>query len=176
MKALFPAGIFLALATLLRAAPLTVGAPAPVVTGLATDAGTTLNLADVYAKNTYTLVYFFPKADTPGCTAQGCSLRDGFDELAKQGVAILGVSTDTVAAQKAFKEKFHFPFILIADTDKKVIKAFGQSGLLFASREAYLIKDGKVVYHDTGVTTQQAENVLNYLSRQNAAAKPASAK
>ncbi|MBC7369317.1 MAG: peroxiredoxin [Undibacterium sp.] len=144
---------------------LKVGDAAPNVTAL-TETGATLSLADVYAKQPYTLVYFYPKADTPGCTAQGCALRDANDELVKKGVAIIGVSTDDVAAQKAFKEKYHFPFTLIADSDKKVVKAFGQSGTMFASREAYLIKDGKIVYHDTKVTAKQGENVLAYLNAQ----------
>jgi peroxiredoxin Q/BCP len=145
---------------------LAVGDPAPLVNGLVTDADTTINLADFYKKQAYTIVYFYPKAGTPGCTAQGCSLRDGFDALVKQGVAILGVSTDTVEAQKKFKDENHFPFTLISDTDKKVIKAFGQPGLgAVASREAFLIKDGKVVYHDTGVTTKQAQNILDFLAK-----------
>jgi len=145
------------------AAPLKVGDAAPLISA-PTDAGTPLNLGEVYAKNTYTLVYFYPKADTPGCTKQGCSLRDANTELAAKGVAIFGVSTDTVAAQKAFKEKYHFPFTLLADSDKQVLKAFGQSAVMFASREAYLIKAGKVVYKDTGVTAEQGQNILKYLA------------
>ena len=145
------------------AAPLKVGDAAPLISA-PTDAGTPLNLGEVYAKNTYTLVYFYPKADTPGCTKQGCSLRDANTELAAKGVAIIGVSTDTVAAQKAFKEKYHFPFTLLADSDKQVLKAFGQSAVMFASREAYLIKAGKVVYKDTGVTAEQGQNILKYLT------------
>lgn len=145
------------------AAPLNVGDAAPLISAT-TDAGTTLNLSDVYSKNTYTLVYFYPKADTPGCTKQGCSLRDANTDLAAKGVAIIGVSTDNVAAQKAFKEKYHFPFTLLADSDKKVLKAFGQSAVMFASREAYLIKGGKIVYKDTGVTAEQGQNILKYLA------------
>jgi peroxiredoxin Q/BCP len=151
--------------TAASAASLKVGDDAPNVTAV-TETGATLALADVYAKQPYTLVYFYPKAGTPGCTKQGCALRDANDELAKKGVAIIGVSTDDVAAQKAFKEKNHFPFTLLADTDKQVIKAFGQSALMFASREAYLIKDGKIVYKDAGVTAKQGENILAYLNTQ----------
>lgn len=171
MKALPFACLFLAMFSFLRADPLKVGDTAPAVSGT-TDTGTTLNLADVYKANTYTVVYFYPKAGTSGCTKQGCSLRDGFDELTKKGVAIVGVSTDTVEAQKKFKEENKFPFPLIADTEKKVIKAFGQSGLMFADREAYLIKGGKIIYKDTKVTTQQAENILNFLSRESATTPP----
>lgn len=148
------------------AEPLKVGDPAPAVTGV-TDSGEKLNLADVYKQQPYTLVYFYPKADTPGCTKQGCSLRDGYETLTKQGVAVIGVSHDDVAAQKAFKEKYQLPFTLIADTDKAVINAFGVPTRTvplvgeFASRSAYLIKDGKIVYADyKGTTDKQAEAIL----------------
>jgi thioredoxin-dependent peroxiredoxin len=146
-----------------KADPLKVGDPAPVVSAT-TDAGTSIDLGDVYKKNKYTLVWFYPKALTGGCTKQGCSLRDASEELTKRGVAIIGVSTDGVEKQKEFKEVNHFAFPLIADTDKKVVKAFGQTGALLASREAYLIKDGKIVYKDEKQTEKQAENVLAYLN------------
>lgn len=147
-----------------QAEPLKVGDKAPAVTAT-TDAGTSLNLGDVYKKNDYTLVWFYPKALTGGCTKQGCSLRDASTELTKKGVAVIGVSTDTVAKQKEFKETNNFPFPLLADTEKKVVKAFGQSGVAFASREAYLInREGKVVYYDKGQTEKQAEMVLAFLN------------
>jgi len=157
--------VFLAMLSFLKAEPLTVGTAAPTLTAT-TETGETLAFADVYKKG-FTLVYFFPKADTPGCTAQGCSLRDAYEELTKQGVTVIGVSTDNVAAQKAFKEKYHFPFTLIADSDKKVMHAFGQEGIMFASRQAYLInKDGKIVWRDLkGSTKQQAAEVLAALKQ-----------
>lgn len=142
---------------------LSVGDAAPVVSAL-TDTGETLNLGDVYAANTYTVVWFYPKALTGGCTRQGCSLRDASAELTKHGAAVVGVSTDSVASQKKFKETNNFPFPLLADTDKKVVKAFGQSALLMASRECYVIKGGKIVYKDTGVTDKQADNVLAFIA------------
>lgn len=147
-----------------RAEPLKIGDKAPQISAT-TDAGTTLNLGDVYKKNDYTLVWFYPKALTGGCTKQGCSLRDASADLKQKGVAVIGVSTDPVDKQKEFKEKNNFPFPLLADTDKKVIKAFGQSGIAVASREAYLIdKQGKIVYHDEKQTDQQAEKVLAFLN------------
>ncbi len=147
----------------LFAEPLKVGDDAPVVSAL-TDAGATLNLADVYKANAYTVVWFYPKALTGGCTKQGCSLRDASAELTKHGAAVVGVSTDSVEKQKEFKDTNHFPFPLLADTDKKVVKAFGQSAMMFASRECYVIKGGKIVYKDTGVTDKQADNVLAFLA------------
>jgi peroxiredoxin Q/BCP len=147
--------------------PLTVGAPAPIVSAK-TDAGTVLDLGTVYQANRYTLVYFYPKADTPGCTKQGCSLRDAYADLSSKGVAIIGVSADSVEAQRAFKEKYQLPFTLLADEDLTVIKAFGARSALriMASRQAYLIKDGKIVYADhKGSTTKQAEDILAFLSQ-----------
>ena len=147
-------------------AELKVGDKAPEVTGI-TETGQKLNLGDVYAKQAYTLVYFFPKADTPGCTAQGCSLRDGYESLTSKGVAVIGVSHDNATAQKAFKEKYHLPFTLIADTDNGVMNAFGVSTYPggMAHRQAYLIKGGKIVYTDyKGTTSKQAEAILEVLA------------
>ena len=165
-----------ALATLIAMNPsakaeLQVGDKAPEVTGV-TETGQKLNLADVYAKQPYTLVYFFPKADTPGCTAQGCSLRDAYESLTQKGVAVVGVSLDQVDAQKAFKEKYHFPFTLIADPDKAVVGAFGVAVKSvpqgqFATREAFLIKGGTIVWADYHAkTSKQAEDVLAVIAAQ----------
>jgi peroxiredoxin Q/BCP len=148
-----------------RADSLKVGDAAPVAAAT-TDTGDSLDLGDVYKKHNYTLVWFYPKALTGGCTSQGCSLRDAAADLAKHDVAVIGVSVDPVEKQKEFKEANHFPFPLLADTDRAVMKAFGQGDSGMAKREAYLIKDGKIVYKDQGVTTKQAENVLNYLASQ----------
>jgi peroxiredoxin Q/BCP len=152
------------------AEPLAVGATAPDVTAV-TDEGTPLSLGDVYKKG-YTLVYFYPKADTPGCTAQGCSLRDAYEVLLKKGVTVIGVSTDTVEAQKKFREKYHLPFTLLADHDQAVIKAFGvpvkEVPVLgtFASRQAYLIdRNGKIIWCDYKASTkEQADDVLKALA------------
>ena len=138
-----------------------VGAAVPDVTQK-TDTGETLNLGKV-ASSGYTLVYFYPKADTPGCTKQACSLRDAYEQLGKKGVKVIGVSADTVEKQAAFKAKFNLPFTLLADKDKTVINAFGVPlrGKGFASRQAYLFKDGKLVWRDLKASTsEQAADVL----------------
>ena len=155
--------LFTLLGIFARAEPIKVGEAAPTVSAK-TDAGTTLNLADVYKTNDYTLVWFYPKALTGGCTKQGCSLRDAAADLKKKGVSVVGVSTDSVEKQKEFKDKNNFSYPLLADTDKKVVQAFGQSAMMFASRECYVIKGGKIVYKDTGVTDKQADNVLAFLA------------
>ena len=155
-----------------KAEPLKIGDTAPTVTAT-TESGATLNLGDVYKKQPYTLVYFYPRAGTKGCTAQGCSLRDAYEKLTQRGVAVIGVSTDDTAAQTKFKDEQHFPFTLIADPDKKVIDAFGVPTHKmpamgeFASRQAYLIKDGKIVWADyKASTTKQADDVLKVLDEQ----------
>ena len=151
-------------------AELKVGDKAPEVTGI-TETGAKLDFASVYSKQPYTLVYFYPKADTPGCTAQGCSLRDSYEALTKQGVVVIGVSLDGVDNQKAFKEKYQFPFTLIADPDKTVVNAFGVAVKTvpvfgsFATREAFLIKDGKIVWADySAATSKQAADVLKVIA------------
>jgi len=170
MKPRLPACVFLAMFFSLfsaRAEPLAVGASLPAVTGT-TETGAPLDFSSL--TKGYTLVYFYPRAETSGCTAQGCSLRDAYDVLQKRDVAVIGVSTDTVEKQKAFKDNHHFPFTLIADPDKKVITAFGvptRSVPVFgeiATRQAFLFKDGKLVWRDLkAATKKQAEDVLKVL-------------
>jgi peroxiredoxin Q/BCP len=105
---------------------------------------------------------------TAGCTAQACSLRDSYTQLQEKGVKIFGVSVDTVDAQKEFADKDHLPFELLSDPDKKVITAFGVPLFkdTYASRQAYLFKDGKLVWFDTKASTDaQAADVLKVLAR-----------
>ena len=148
------------------AEPLAVGAPLPAVEQKNQD-DQLVKLAEAGAKG-YTLVYFYPKADTPGCTKQACSLRDSYAALTDKGVRIYGVSMDKVPAQKAFKEKYKLPFELLADADGKVVDAFGVPKTVgFASRQAYLFKDGKLVWADQKASTEkQAEDVLTFLAAQ----------
>ena len=94
--------LFVAL-PLLRAEPLAVGADAPKPEAMDQD-GKAIDWAALHAKG-WVLVYFYPKADTPGCTKEACSLRDAFADLTKHGVAVVGVSGDKPSAQKAFQEK-----------------------------------------------------------------------
>lgn len=71
------------------------------------------------------VLYFYPRADTPGCTVQACAFRDTYKQIQKTGAVLLGVSPDTVKAQKKFQEKFQLPFPLLADADKKVAESYG---------------------------------------------------
>lgn len=90
------------------------------------QAGNTIKLSDYTGKKL--VVFFYPKASTPGCTAEACNLRDNYKELQDAGFAILGVSADSQKRQTNFKDKYDFPFPLLADEDKKVIEAFGVWG------------------------------------------------
>ena len=139
---------------------LEVGDAAPDVASR-DEEGRVVRLADFYADG-FTLVYFYPKADTPGCTAQACSLRDGFAELQERGVRVIGVSTDVPAAQLRFKEKYRLPFRLLADQDRVVATAFGVRLLLgMTRRQAFLIKEGRIVWRDLHASTrEQARDVL----------------
>jgi peroxiredoxin Q/BCP len=83
-------------------------------------------LADYQGKKL--VVFFYPKANTPGCTAEACDLRDNFDRFKANNYELLGVSADSAKAQASFKIKFDFPFPLLADEDKLVIQAFGVWG------------------------------------------------
>ncbi len=125
--------------------------------------GGEVKLAD--ATKGWVLVYFYPKADTPGCTKQACSLRDSFATLTEKGVTVYGASLDDVAAQKAFAEKYKLPFTLLADKEGKVADAFGVPHLAgFAKRQAFLFKEGKLVWRDLSASTdQQAADVIKVI-------------
>ena len=71
------------------------------------------------------VLFFYPRADTPGCTIEACGFRDTFEKLQKAGAVVLGISRDTPAAQKKFKEKYNLPYPLLADVDEVVSKQFG---------------------------------------------------
>ncbi len=88
--------------------------------------GNTISLSDYKGKKL--VVFFYPKASTPGCTAEACNLRDHYAELQEAGYALLGVSADSQKRQSNFKNKYEFPFPLLADEDRKVIETFGVWG------------------------------------------------
>ena len=146
------------------AEPIVNGSPLPAVVQQNQD-GQMVNLTEVGAKG-YMLIYFYPKADTPGCTKQACSLRDSFAMLTDKGVKVFGVSMDKVDSQKAFKDKYKLPFDLLADADGTIVKAFGvPSTMGFSKRQAFLFKDAKLVWSDLNAATEkQAEDVLKFLS------------
>jgi thioredoxin-dependent peroxiredoxin len=119
------------------------------------------------------VLYFYPKDDTPGCTKEACSLRDSHEELAKQGVAIYGISPDSVESHQKFAGKYKLPFPLLADPDHKVAELFGvwvEKNLygrksMGIARTTFVIgADGRITDVITKVdTTAHAEQLLDLL-------------
>lgn len=91
------------------------------------EQGNRINLKDYKGKKL--IVFFYPRASTPGCTAEACNLRDNYDVLKEKGYELLGVSADSAKKQSNFKNKHDFPFPLLADEDKTVINTFGVWGV-----------------------------------------------
>jgi len=118
---------------------------------LKSDTGKTVSLSDYKGKDV--VLYFYPKDDTSGCTAEACSFRDDYSAYEKANVVILGVSPDSIDSHIKFKDKYHLPFPLLADEDHKITEMYGAWGKkqLYGReydgvlRTTYLIgKDGKI--------------------------------
>lgn len=152
---------------------LKVGDIAPDFT-LPDQNGNKVSLHDFKGKNV--VVYFYPKAMTPGCTVQACSLRDSRAELASNNIVVLGISADPVKSLKKFEEKDKLNFTLLSDESKEVIKAYGSwgtkqfmgrtfDGIL---RQSFLINgEGKVVHVMNKVDTKSHhDDVLNFFKNQ----------
>jgi peroxiredoxin Q/BCP len=111
--------------------------------------GKTINIEDYIGKKNL-VIYFYPKNDTPGCTAEACSFRDQFEDLRDAGAEIIGISSDSIQSHKQFAEKHRLPFILLSDAGKKVRKAFGVPadflGLL-PGRVTYIVDKKGIVLH-----------------------------
>ncbi|OWY25618.1 thioredoxin-dependent thiol peroxidase [Sphingobacteriales bacterium UPWRP_1] len=104
---------------------LSEGTPAPAFT--ATDQlGNTVSLADLKGKKV--VLYFYPKDDTPGCTAEACNLRDNYELLGQKGYTVIGVSPDSVKSHQKFADKYQLPFTLLADQNNAIANAYGVWG------------------------------------------------
>jgi len=101
---------------------LKVGDQAPNFTGVSTN-GNSLNLQDYLGSKV--ALYFYPKDDTPACRLEACSIRDQWEGLKEAGIVVIGVSGDSVESHRKFATKYELPFILLADTKKEVIDAYG---------------------------------------------------
>ena len=122
------------------------------------DRGNIQQLSDY--KGQKLVVFFYPKANTPGCTAEACDLRDHYKELQAAGYALLGVSADSEKKQRNFSEKYDFPFPLLADEDKQVINAFGVWGpKKFMGREYDGIHRMTFIIDENGVVERVIEKV-----------------
>jgi peroxiredoxin Q/BCP len=148
------------------------GDPAPDFSGITTD-GTKVRLKDFRGKKL--VLYFYPMDDTPGCTAQACSLRDHDAEIGRKGAAILGVSAQGVESHRRFTQKHKLNFPLLADTDRAVARAYGTIGgglggtlrgmLGMAERVTFVIDGNGRIAHviDDVDTKHHAEQVLGLL-------------
>lgn len=106
------------------------------------------------------VVFFYPKADTPGCTAEACDLRDNFERFKANNYELLGVSADSAKAQAKFKDKFKLPFPLLADEDKSVIKMFDVWGLKkFMGREYEGINRTTFIIDEEGIIDEVITDV-----------------
>ncbi len=136
---------------------LKVGDKVPAFSAKDQD-GNTINLSDYTGKKL--IVFFYPKASTPGCTAEACNLRDNYGSLQAEGYELLGVSADSEKRQANFKNKYDFPFPLLADEDHTVINAFGVWGpKKFMGREYDGIHRMTFVVNEEGVVSKVIEKV-----------------
>ncbi|WP_163399188.1 thioredoxin-dependent thiol peroxidase [Flavobacterium fluviatile] len=133
------------------------GDKAPNFSGTDQD-GKNHTLADYAGKKL--VVFFYPKASTPGCTAEACDLRDNFERFKANNYELLGVSADSQKAQSKFKDKYEFPFPLLADEDKSVINAFGVWGpKKFMGREYDGIHRTTFVIDENGIIDEVISQV-----------------
>ena len=121
------------------------------------------------------VLYFYPKADTPGCTKEACEFRDTYKKIEKTGAILAGISADTATSQKKFQDKFSLPFMLLADADKKIANQFGVvkeknmygKKVMGIARTTFVIgPDGKIEHIFEKVKPEgHAEEVLEYLKQ-----------
>ena len=125
--------------------------------------GNTVSLAD-FAEKTVVL-YFYPKDDTPGCTAEACDFRDNYQGLSAKDIVVLGVSVDDEKSHKKFIAKHNLPFTLLADTDKQIVEAYGVWGeknmygktYMGTNRKTFIIdKQGKIAHIISKVDTKNS--------------------
>lgn len=122
------------------------------------EQGNTVSLSDYKGKKL--IVFFYPKASTPGCTNEACNLRDNYKALQDEGYELLGVSADSQRRQSNFKNKYNFPFPLLADEDKEVINAFGVWGpKKFMGREFDGIHRKTFIIDENGVVERVIDKV-----------------
>ena len=149
---------------------MNVNDTAPDLT-LQDENGKELSLKDLRGKTV--VLYFYPRADTPGCTIEACGFRDTYKKIQKTGAVLLGVSPDTPKAQKKFADKFSLPFTLLADADKTLAQAFGVMKeknmygrkVIGVARTTFIIgPDGKIQHIFDKVKPEgHAEEVLAWL-------------
>jgi thioredoxin-dependent peroxiredoxin len=147
------------------------GQQAPIFEGTDQD-GRKIKLSDLKGKKI--VLYFYPKDDTPGCTAEACNLRDNYDDLLKKGFAVIGVSPDSEKSHRGFIKKYSLPFPLVADPEKKILNLYGAYGekIMYGKkvtgviRSTFIIDENGTIEKiiskvDTKAHTEQIFNVYN---------------
>ena len=136
---------------------LKVGDKAPDINAKTQD-GENFSLAQVSGKKL--VLYFYPKDNTPGCTAQACNLKDNYKELIKRGYVVYGVSADSALKHQKFIEKYELPFDLLVDEEKKIINAYGVWGpKKFMGKEYEGINRTTFIIDETGKIEEIIEKV-----------------
>jgi peroxiredoxin Q/BCP len=144
---------------------LTTGMHAPEFTA-ADHTGNQVSLTDFKGKKV--ILYFYPKDDTPGCTAEACDFRDNYSGLVAKGIVVLGVSVDSEASHQKFIEKHNLPFPLLADTDHKIVEAYGVWAEKNMYGKTYMgINRTTFIIDETGVIT----NIIKKVDTKNATAQ-----
>jgi len=151
---------------------LKIGDKAPGFSYSGSD-GVTHSLTDFLGKKV--ILYFYPKDNTPGCTLEACSLRDGYDELRTRGFEVIGVSADSTKSHDGFKAKFKLPFDLVSDIDKSVLNAYGVWGekkfmgksFMGIVRTTFIIDEKGLILHiiDKVNTNNHAKQVLDKMEK-----------
>ncbi len=115
---------------------------------LPSQTGTTVNISDLIGKKSL-VIYFYPKDDTPGCTAESCAFRDSYEVFTDAGAEVIGISADSPQSHQQFAQKYNLPFTLLSDTDNRVRKLFGVPSTLFVipGRVTYIIDQEGIVRH-----------------------------
>ena len=115
---------------------------------LPSQTGTTVNISDLIGKKSL-VIYFYPKDDTPGCTAESCAFRDSYEVFTDAGAEVIGISGDSPQSHQQFAQKYNLPFTLLSDTDNRVRKLFGVPSTLFVlpGRVTYIIDKEGIVRH-----------------------------
>jgi peroxiredoxin Q/BCP len=110
--------------------------------------GEIINSSDFIGKKSL-VIYFYPKDDTPGCTAESCAFRDSHEVFTDAGAAVIGISADSPESHRKFAAKYHLPFTLLSDTDNRVRKRFGVPSTLFVlpGRVTYVIDKEGIIRH-----------------------------
>ena len=133
------------------------GKPAPDF-ALESDSGETVKLSDLRGKPV--VLYFYPKDDTPGCTAQACGIRDAWGEFERAGAVVLGVSPDDERSHVKFKEKYELPFALLADTDHSTAEEYGVwKEKTFAGKKYMGVERSTFVIDADGNVAKEMRNV-----------------